>query len=156
MIIRMSRIVIATALCSIWLLAPTLSHATLGEKADSIGRDRKALSAAKRSTMSQSRYTVHEMGSEANVVREYVSPAGFVFGVAWRGLVPPDLCVLLGSYDRDYRQAKLLKARKHGQRRMRVQGERVVVETWGHMKDLQGRAYDPALIPEGVSADEIR
>ena len=34
--------------------------------------------------------------------------------------------------------------------------DRVVVEKWGHMRNLQGRAYAPALLPPGVSSDEIR
>ena len=36
-----------------------------------------------------------------------------------------------------------------------VRGQRVVVERWGHMRSLHGRAYDPALFPAGVKIDEI-
>jgi len=31
-----------------------------------------------------------------------------------------------------------------------------VVETWGHMRAMRGRAYVPALVPAGVALDEIR
>jgi len=37
-----------------------------------------------------------------------------------------------------------------------VRTDRVVVEKWGNMRNLQGRAYAPALIPPGVSIDEIK
>jgi hypothetical protein len=37
-----------------------------------------------------------------------------------------------------------------------LKANNVVVEKWGHMRNLQGRAYAPALMPQGVSVDEIR
>jgi len=47
--------------------------------------------------------------------------------------------------------------RKPGLRRhFVVRTDRVVVEKWGHVRNLQGRAYPPALIPLGVSVDEIK
>jgi len=131
------------------------AHATLGEGADSIARDRKALSAAKRATISRAGYTVQEIASEATAVREFITPSGVVFAVAWNGLVHPDLGTLLGSYADEYRSAKRQLPRQHGKRRSRVRSDRMVVETWGHMGNLQGRAYLPALVPEGVKTDEI-
>ncbi|HBG07261.1 MAG TPA: hypothetical protein DDY22_17330 [Geobacter sp.] len=131
------------------------AHATLGEGSDSIAKDRKALSAVKRATTSHAKYSVQEVASDATVVREFLTPSGVVFAIAWKGLVPPDLTVLLGSYFDEYKEAKRQLPRKHGQRRSRVKGDRVVVETWGHMRNLQGRAYDPALVPTGVRIDEI-
>jgi len=131
------------------------ARATLGEGNDSITRDRHALSAAKRAGSSHARYTVQEIASAASTVREYLNPSGTVFAVAWNGMVPPDLSTLLGSYDGEYREAKRQTPRQYGVRRSRVQSGQVVVETWGHMRNLQGRAYLPALLPEGVSADEI-
>jgi hypothetical protein len=32
----------------------------------------------------------------------------------------------------------------------------VVVERWGHMRDLHGRAYLPALLPDGVTVDDLQ
>ena len=130
--------------------------ATLGGSADSVSTDRKALSAVRGATTVQPGYTVQEITSDATKVREYVSPGGIVFAIAWNGLMHPDLTTLLGSYVAEYKQALENTPRQMGMRRSEVRGSRVVVEKWGHMRNLQGRAYIPALIPPGVNLDEIK
>ncbi|WP_026840219.1 DUF2844 domain-containing protein [Citrifermentans bremense] len=132
------------------------AQATLGERGDSIAKDSKALSTVTRSTVQRARYAVQEMTSEATAVREFLTPEGVVFAVAWNGLVHPDLTQLLGSYDQEYRTALSKQQRKRGHRQTQVKSNRVVVETWGHMRNLQGRAYLPGLFPQGVSLNEIR
>jgi hypothetical protein len=133
------------------------AQAGLGESADSVASDRKALSAVQRATTAHNGYTVHEFASDATVVREYVSPSGIVFGIAWNGLTYPDLTPLLGSYASEYQAALRQTPRRPGLRRYHtVETDRIVVQKWGHMRNLQGRAYAPALIPPGVSIDEIK
>lgn len=132
------------------------AEATLGESADSIATDRRALSAARGLTTAGPGYTVQEVTSEATTVREYVSPGGVVFAIAWNGQMHPDLTALLGSYGAEYKQALEKTPRKKGVRHQQVQGTKVIVEKWGHMRNLQGRAYVPTLVPPGVSIDEIR
>lgn len=131
-------------------------RAALGEPADSIEADRSSLRGIKRKSATSSLYTVHEIQSGTVSVREYVSAAGTVFGIAWSGMVHPDLGALLGSYKTEYQDGLKRTPRKKGRRQHTVRGERVVVEKWGHMRNLQGRAYDPALLPAGVKADEIK
>lgn len=130
--------------------------ATLGEYADTVESDTMALSAVRNSTKAHNSYTIHELDSGSTVVREYVSSSGVVFAIAWNGLIHPDLDQLLGAYAGDYKRALQQTPRKHGQRRIQLKTDSVIVEKWGHMRNLQGRAYDPALIPPGVSIDEIR
>jgi len=130
--------------------------ATLGESATSVESDRMALSAVRRATTAREAYTVHEVKSDASAVREYVSSAGVIFAVAWNGLTHPDLKPLLGSFDGEYRQALRQTHRILGRRHLTVRSERLVVEKWGHMRNQQGRAYVPTLIPSGVSIDEIK
>lgn len=131
-------------------------EATLGERADSIEMDREALSGVRHPVTVGNGYTVQEVESVGTTVREYVSPDGVVFGIAWNGLVYPDLSILLGSYDGEYREALSQVPRSPGNRRsLQVQTPRIVVEKWGHMRDLRGRAYVPSLVPYGVSVDEI-
>ncbi|GAM09294.1 hypothetical protein OR1_01569 [Geobacter sp. OR-1] len=130
--------------------------AALGDSAGSIASDRKALRAVQRATTVRSGYTVQEIGSDATTVREYVSPAGVVFAVSWNGRVHPDLNALLGSYAGEYQSALKQTPRKRGLRRQKVESSQVIVEKWGHMRNLQGRAYAPALVPSGVVIDEIR
>jgi len=132
------------------------AEAVLGESADSVESDRRVLSAVRGATTVRDGYTVHEVSSGATTVREYVSPAGTVFAVAWNGLAHPDLTLLLGAYAGEYENALQQTPRKRGQRTLRVQANRVVVEKWGHIRNLQGRAYAPDLIPPGVSIDAIK
>ena len=132
-------------------------QAGLGESADSVASDRKALSAVQRASTVHNGYTVQEFASDATAVREYVSPAGIVFGIAWNGLTYPDLTPLLGSYASEYQEALRQTTRKPGLRRHQtVKTDRIVVQKWGHMRNLQGRAYAPALIPPEVSIDAIK
>ncbi len=132
-----------------------LAVATLGKSAESTASDRKAFSAVQRNSIRHNGYTVQEFESKANIVREYVSPCGVVFAVAWSGLSHPDLTSLLGSCDEEYLQALPHSSREHGQRNFLVKANRVIVEKWGYVRSVQGRAYVPALVPSGVSIDEV-
>ncbi len=143
----------------LWLSLLMVAHhvwAALGGPASSVASDSKALAAVHRATTSQSGYTVQEIVSATSTIREYVSPDGIVFAVAWNGVSNPDLSQLLGTYAADYRKALQQTRRVAGQRHLQVNANSVVVEKWGHMRNLQGRAYAPALLPKGVSVDEIR
>jgi len=133
------------------------AQAVLGESVDSVTTDQKALSAARgAATTVHNSYTVQEVTSDATTVREYVASSGIVFGIAWQGRTHPDLTLLLGSYNSEYQEALRKTPRHPGRRHLQVKTDRVVVEKWGHMRKLQGRAYVPALIPSGVSLDEIK
>lgn len=130
--------------------------ATLGQKADSVARDRRALAATQKTTEKRVGYSVQELALDSTTVREFINSAGVVFAIAWSGMTHPDFDTILGAYASEFWTAKQARPRKHGQKRLKIQSDRVVVETWGHMRNLQGRAYLPALVPEGVAIDEIR
>jgi hypothetical protein len=133
-----------------------LAQATLGESANSVESDRKAFAAVQNTTLTRNGYTVQELNSEANNVREYISSAGAVFAIAWNGQSHPDLTTLLGTYVGEYQQAQRQYPRQKGKRHFQVKTDRIVVEKWGHMRNMQGRAYIPALIPLGVNINEIK
>jgi hypothetical protein len=132
------------------------AHAALGGSADTITADRKALQAVHGSTTPHGGYTVVEVVSDATTVREYVSLAGVVFGIAWNGYVRPDLMQLLGIYWSEYSAARQKGVRVTGRTRQQLATDNLVVENWGHMRNLQGRAYVPSLVPIGVSFDAIK
>ncbi len=138
------------------MLAPGNSQATLGESADSIAADQKALLAVRPSTTVRNGYTVQEVRSDAVTLREYISPAGIVFAIAWNGLIHPDLTPLLGSHAGEYEKSLRQTPHQPGRRHLRVKTNQVIVEKWGQMRNLQGRAYIPALLPPGMSVDEIQ
>ena len=132
------------------------AEATLGESEDSVESDRKAFAAVWHAAVTRNGYTVQEIKSAVNVVREYISPSGVIFAIAWNGVSHPDLTTLLGTYAGEYERALRQTARQKGKRYLQVRANRIVVEKWGHMRKLQGRAYIPSLIPSGVSANEIK
>ncbi|HEX9023214.1 MAG TPA: DUF2844 domain-containing protein [Geobacteraceae bacterium] len=156
MTINYSRPIISFFFLLSFLAVVRQAGAVLGEPASSVASDRKALSAVHRATTSRSGYTIQEIVSAVNTIREYVSPDGIVFAVAWNGITSPDLSQLLGSYAGDYQKALKRTPLVAGKRSLRVNADSVVVERWGHMRNLQGRAYVPALLPKGVGVDEIR
>jgi hypothetical protein len=138
------------------LASNQLSHAALGGRADTITADRKALKAVHRATTSHNNYTVEEVVSDATTVREYVSSSGIIFGIAWNGYVHPDLTQLLGTYFGEYKVARKKAVRTFGRKQQQLTTDNIVVETWGHMRNLQGRAYVPGLVPAGVNINEIK
>jgi hypothetical protein len=136
------------------MVAP--AQASLGGTVDSVETDRRSLAADRRSTVTGVGYVVHELEAGGTRVREYLSPGGVVFGVAWDGLAQPDLGALLGSYAAAWREADRQVARAPGRRHRTVATPSLVVERWGRMRHLRGRAFDPTLLPLGVKADEIQ
>ena len=131
-------------------------QATLGEAEDSVAFDAKILTANRVTRTAYNGYTVEQIDSDSVIVREYISPTGVVFAIAWNGLVHPNLAPLLGRHADEHEKSLRHASRKPGRRSLRVETARIVVEKWGHMRNLQGRAYIPALIPDGVAVDEIR
>ena len=153
---KRTRIISGYLLLAVVLACAQSAQAALGGSADTITSDRKALQAVSRATASYPGYTVQEVVSAATTVREYVSPSDIVFGVAWNGNTYPDLTQLLGSYGDEYSAAQQKAERRRGHRRQRLVTDNIVVETWGHMRNLRGRAYVPGLVPTGVNLDAIQ
>jgi hypothetical protein len=132
------------------------AKAGLGESEASVDQDRQALSGQRNASVAHPQYTVHEIVNGAVTVHEYAQN-GVVFGVAWKGVAAPDLSSLLGNYYSEFQDASKQAVRQKGQRaHSMVQGAHVVVERSGHMRAIQGKAYVLALLPQGVSADDIQ
>ena len=144
--------VVMLAICSL----SQQVQATLGESVDSVNTNKKSLSAVRSTEKTASKYTVYESQYDTITIREYASSSGIVFGITWIGLTHPDLTPLLGSYASEHKKALSQVKRQHGSKHVKVKTDNIVVEKWGHMRKLQGRAYAPGLIPEGVSVDEIK
>ncbi len=142
------------AVLAIVLLRAAPSWAVLGEPLGSVVDDQKRLHGELRSAGAEG-YSVHEItGADGTVVRQYASPAGLVFGVAWHGPFVPDLARLLGSHFQDYRQAVRSSVRRRGP--LAVRTDRLVVETGGHVRAFRGRVYLPSAVPAAVSEAVVR
>jgi hypothetical protein len=108
------------------------------------------------SSSSSSSYTVQELETPGATVKEYVSGDGVIFAITWRGLANPDLSQLLGTYFSDYKTEKARQGRVHGARMERVETSNLTVRRAGHMRDLQGQAYDVRLFPAGFSVEDLQ
>src|SRR5579884_3286353 len=86
-------------ICAALALAiPLRAPAALGGDVSSVEADTAQFHGTVR-VMKMTTHTVHEIRTTTGVtVREYVSPSGRVFGVAWQGRANPDLQQVLGPY----------------------------------------------------------
>jgi len=135
----------------------TLAFGSLGGDAASVQADQIHMQASRRTTAAEG-YTVHEMaGANGIIVREFVSPEGKVFGVAWQGPWPPDMRQVLGSYfDQYVRTAQARGGARMGRRPLWISEPGLVVQVGGHMRSFAGRAYVPEMLPSGVRAENIQ
>ena len=133
-------------------LAPPAS-ATLGGDGASVAADQAHVKGTL-AVAAMPNYVVHEVQAPSGtVVREFVSPAGTVFGIAWQGPTMPDLRQMLGPYFDRYVEAAAARGYR-GPLAIELPG--LVVQSGGHMRSFAGRAYVPEAVPKGVAADEIR
>jgi Protein of unknown function (DUF2844) len=139
------------------LALPLPALAALGGDVASVHEDQARMKGTLKSTQAAA-YTVHEIkGAAGTVVREYVSPDGAVFGVAWQGPAMPNLQQILGSYFQTFSDAaQAQRAARRGRGPLYVQQPGLVVESTGHARTFAGRAYDPGKLPQGVTANDIR
>jgi hypothetical protein len=148
-----------------WLVATVIFLCTLcfpafgelGGDATSVQVDQARMKGTLRSLQKEA-YAVHEITTSAGtLVREYVSPAGKVFAVAWQGAFVPDFQQLFGTYFEQYSEGAKSQRELHaGRRPLFIQQPGLVVQTGGHMRAYTGRAYVPEMLPQGVSVDAIR
>jgi hypothetical protein len=139
-------------------LAPCFpAGASLGGDMTSVRDDQVKMQGTLRTTSIDS-YNVHEIQTPGGVVvREYVSPSGSVFGVAWQGRSHPDLHQVLGAYYDQYVQAvQAQRAHRHGHGPVLIEQPGLVVQMGGHMGALTGRAFIPQGLPVGMRREEIR
>ncbi|HZV53677.1 MAG TPA: DUF2844 domain-containing protein [Rhodocyclaceae bacterium] len=136
------------------LAQTTAALAALGGDAASIDVDRAHMKAQRRIVAAR-KYSVQEMQlPSGTTIREYLSPAGKVFAVAWQGPHMPDLRQLFGDHFEAYRDAAQGGRKARGP--LRVEQPGLVVHSGGHMRGFAGRAYVPQLVPADVSIDEIK
>ena len=132
------------------LLACVAAQAHLGGPESSVQADTVKWQAPVSVVRNARFVTYTQTSGEGVAVRQYVSPAGVVFAVAWEGPVLPDLDGLLAAYAPVYRDA--LQQRR---RSVRIDTPRLYLESGGMMRAYVGRALVPALMPAGVTVADI-
>jgi hypothetical protein len=170
--------VIRAFLLILWFgLNPSSANASLGGDTASIMSDANALGAVKSPNSSQGiqtqkapiqavqsyvlrtstgeKYTYSEFATASQYrVREFLTPDGKVFGVAWQGPRAPDLHALLGAHFAEWRDAARSQP-QHSLHHSEVRTSSVVVEMGGPMGFVVGRAWAPNLVPDGVDARNV-
>lgn len=133
------------------------ASAALGGDLASVQADGAHMKGTVRSSQA-SAYTLHEIDAPHHViVREYISPQGKVFGVAWSGQSRPDLRQVLGDYFEQFSQAEAAqKSAQRGRRPLVIKQTGLVVEMSGHMRAFSGRAYIPDGLPDNVGPGEVQ
>ena len=127
----------------------------LGESESSVGADRQFLRGQIRDEVHEG-YRLHQITDASGVVvREYVSPAGKVFGVSWQGPFVPNMQQLLGSYFPYLQQYVQAQTGRHGGP-LAIQGYNFVFTSGGHMRWRRGRAYVPSLLPANLSPEVVQ
>lgn len=148
--------IIRSVIAVLILALPLPAFAGLGASVESVQQDQVHMQ-AKLVVSDKQRFRVQELTSPLGVVvREYVSPSGRIFAVAWQGHFMPPMRELLGSYFGQYSRA--VKEQQSGRirRALVVIEPSLVVQSLGHLREYSGRAYDPTLLPSGVSADDLQ
>ena len=131
------------------------AHAALGGDLTSVDTDGQHMKAQLHLTTTNASYVVHEIQTaNGMVVREYVSPAGKVFAVSWRGPTLPDLQQLLGSHYEDYQNAA--NAPHPGHRHLSIDRADLVVHSSGRLRAFHGFAYLPAEFPANLSINDLK
>jgi Protein of unknown function (DUF2844) len=146
----------ASLLSPLLLIAFALPvFATLGGDVSSVQTDQAHMKATV-NVARATNYTVHEMkAADGTAVREFVSPSGQVFGVAWSGPFRPDLKQVLGNYYDQVLAAAKNRRTTHNTP-LTIQEPGLVVEMSGHQRYYAGRAYVPGMLPQGVQTTAIK
>lgn len=89
-------------------------------------------------------------------INEYATNAGQIIAYTWQGPTMPDLRALLGTYAGSYRAGAEAATADGNLHVSRVARPDVVVESGGPMRGYVGRAWLPAALPAGVTADDFQ
>lgn len=137
-----------------WLIGVSPVWAALGEVAATIETDRQTLNGQLRSVAADG-YSVVQLASPEGIeVSEYLTPAGRVFGVSWRGPVLPDLRKILGTHFATVEEALKARGRRRGP--VAIHTNDLVLEMGGHPRAFHGRAFLPSLLPDSLSSAVVR
>jgi hypothetical protein len=140
----------------ILILGAAPAWAVLGEYESSVSLDQQVLGGAHREEVRQG-YKLHQITTaDGTVVKEFVSPAGLVFGVTWQAPRMPNLQQLLGSKMTDLQTILQSQTRRYSRGPLIVRTDKLVFVSSGHMRSFHGHAYVPSLVPGNVNPEVVQ
>jgi hypothetical protein len=143
------------SLFALSLMPHSTAYAVIGAKEPSIDSDVQRVHGT-RTMRHFEHYRVHEIADPARTVREYVAENGTIFAVTWRGVGQPDLGQLFGNYYQEYLDAEKTTSTPAGRMPKKIQSSHMVVQKFGRMGDVQGKAYIPSLLPDGFNLKSLQ
>lgn len=147
---------ISLSVLLILVLAQAPAWAVLGQTEASVTTDQQRMRSEDR-VQEFANYKMHELTTtNGPTVREYVTPQGTVFGVAWQGRFMPNANQLLGTYVNNLQNATPAQTQIRNRRGITVKTSDFVYSNFCRMQMCTGRAYVPALVPSNVSAEVVR
>ena len=141
------------------LLAVPAAQAVLGGDVSTVHDDETRLKGAPvKATALRAQVRSHEITlADGSSIREFVTPPGVVFAVAWSTRFKPDLASLLGAHAAGYSAAAADAMRAPGiKRQVVLQRGDLAVHSTTHLNVFVGKAYLRSLVPPGMSIDELR
>jgi hypothetical protein len=130
------------------------ARAELGGDRASVEHDAVAFRGS-RLVAAQGLFERHEIvRADGSRLREYVSPKGQVFAVAWDGATTPDLKTLLGSHYAEYVAALSTQRPSHHVVNVATPGLVASVTRFQH--NGTGRVHLPAQVPAGIASEDLR
>ncbi|MBN3803138.1 DUF2844 domain-containing protein [Paraburkholderia sp. Ac-20336] len=138
----------AAALALIACCASTGAYAELGGAMPAQAASRTILNGALR---------VRTMTDAGNTtLNEYATSTGQIVAYTWQGPTMPDLHALLGQYAGSYQAGAAAASANGNLHASRIARPDVIVESGGPMRSYVGRAWLPAALPAGVTADDLQ
>jgi hypothetical protein len=156
---RQVRGVLCLLVAAFAAMFPAHAFAELGGDLKSVQRDRAKMKAAL-TVRQMAGYSIHEMTSgSGSTVREFATPEGKIFAVAWQGSFPPDYKQVLGPYFdqlQQFAQQQATQQRRARRAPVMIETPTFVFQSFGHVRALAGRAYLPQMLPAGVGVEQIQ
>ncbi|WP_413578384.1 DUF2844 domain-containing protein [Bdellovibrio sp. HCB290] len=132
------------------------ASAALGDQLVTTSSSSGGRSAQTKTTTSvDATYTVTESETAGIKIRQFVNSQGRVFAITWKGTDLPPLEELLGTHLPEYRDKIAARGRIFGRKTLKIKTENIVVEGSSRQTDQRGRAYIPAILPEGFDLKDI-
>jgi hypothetical protein len=129
--------------------------AALGESEASVSADGRFQRAQIRQEVRKG-YQLHEItDTNGTIVREFVSPAGKIFGISWQGPSVPNMQQFLGSYFTYLQQYAQSQTGRHGGPLI-IRRYDFIFTSGGHMRSYRGCAYVPSLLPTNLSPEVVQ
>lgn len=137
-------------------LGNTAASAGLGQPEASVSTDAQQMKSEDHIRSLQG-YEVHQLTSaNGPTVREFVSPQGMVFGIAWQGRSVPNMNQLLGAYVTNLQTATPAQTKIRPLRGLTVKTSNFVYSNFCRLRICTGSAYILSLVPNNVSAEVVR